>query len=126
VGDADLHNLYELSNVFAHPTLYEGSSLVTLEAMAHALPVVATAVGGIPDKVVEGETGFLVGPTDVGGLGSKIAWLGSHLDRAREMGARGALLARDKFSWAQIAAQTEALFIELMLEQAQCQGARNG
>ncbi|MDQ6694930.1 MAG: glycosyltransferase, partial [Chloroflexota bacterium] len=62
--DEELHNLYAMSDLFAHPTLYEGSSLVTLEAMAHGLPVLASAVGGIPDKVIEGETGFLVRPTD--------------------------------------------------------------
>jgi glycosyltransferase involved in cell wall biosynthesis len=120
VSDAELHNLYSLSNLFAHPTLYEGSSLVTLEAMAHGLPVVASAVGGIPDKVLEGETGFLVQPADGAALADRIEWLATRPDEAAEMGARGRLLAADKFGWDRIAAQTEELFLELLEEKAAC------
>ena len=47
-----------------HPTRYEGSSLVTLEAMAHRRPVVATRAGGLPDKVRPGVNGWLVTPDD--------------------------------------------------------------
>ncbi|HSC29791.1 MAG TPA: glycosyltransferase family 4 protein, partial [Vicinamibacterales bacterium] len=46
LSDADLHAWYEAATLFVHPTLYEGSSLVTLEAMAHYLPVVGTTAGG--------------------------------------------------------------------------------
>src|SRR5262249_1440475 len=105
VDDSELHNLYALSNVFAHSTLYEGSSLVTLEAMAHCLPVVASAVGGIPDKVIDGETGFLVEPRDAGTMGARIAWLAAHPGEARQMGRRGTVLASERFSWGKIAAQ---------------------
>ena len=49
-----MHAWHELSTLFVHPTLYEGSSLVTLEAMAHRRAVVASAAGGIPDKVRPG------------------------------------------------------------------------
>ena len=51
VSDGDLHAWYEAADLFVHPTLYEGSSLVTLEAMAHRRAVVATTAGGLPDKV---------------------------------------------------------------------------
>ena len=68
MGDGVLHALYARADVFVHATRYEGSSLVTLEAMAHGLPVVATRAGGIPDKVVDGETGRLVAPGDVDAL----------------------------------------------------------
>ena len=50
--------------VFVHPTRYEGSSLVTLEAMAHRRPVIATRAGGLPDKVHPGVNGWLVEPND--------------------------------------------------------------
>ncbi|HEY0070981.1 MAG TPA: glycosyltransferase, partial [Chloroflexia bacterium] len=73
--DRELHNLYAMSDLFVHPSLYEGSSLVTLEAMVHGLPVVASAVGGIPDKVAEGETGFLVKPGNTHQLAAMIAWM---------------------------------------------------
>ncbi len=71
-SDRDLHSLYTVASWFVHPTLYEGSSLVTLEAMAHGLPVVASRTGGLPDKVVEGSSGFLVTPGDAGDLGSRL------------------------------------------------------
>ncbi|HYO49126.1 MAG TPA: glycosyltransferase family 4 protein [Chloroflexia bacterium] len=120
LSDAELHNLYGMSDLFAHPTLYEGSSLVTLEAMAHGLPVVASAVGGIPDKVVEGATGFLVQPGQPQQLASKIAWLATHPDEREVMGREGAQLADEKFSWERIAAQTVELFSRLRDEKGAC------
>ncbi len=123
VSDVELHNLYELANLFAHPTLYEGSSLVTLEAMAHGLPVVASAVGGIPDKVIdEGETGFLVAPGDWEALGAKIVWMATHAESAMEMSLRGKKLAEERFRWEDIAAQTEELFMGLVEEKSACIG----
>jgi glycosyltransferase involved in cell wall biosynthesis len=62
VPDEELHGWYEAADLFVHPTLYEGSSLVTLEAMAHGRAVIATRAGGLPDKVTPGENGWLVDP----------------------------------------------------------------
>jgi glycogen(starch) synthase len=56
-----------------HPTLYEGSSLVTLEAMIHRRPIVASAAGGIPDKVFNGRNGYLAHPGDAADLAEKTA-----------------------------------------------------
>ena len=67
--DEELHRLLATATLFVHPTRYEGSPLVMLEAMAHRLPIVASAVGGIPDKVIPGETGWLVPPDDPAALG---------------------------------------------------------
>lgn len=120
LDDKELNSLYAMSNLFAHPTLFEGSSLVTLEAMAHALPVVASAVGGIPDKVVEGETGFLAPPGEVERLAAAISWMAAHPAERRAMGGRGAQKAAEEFSWSSIAAQTEALLRRLVLEQRAC------
>lgn len=64
LSDEHLHGWYRTAALFVHPTLYEGSSLVTLEAMTHRLPVVASAAGGLPDKVVPGSNGWLVPPGD--------------------------------------------------------------
>jgi glycogen synthase len=120
LDETELHSLYALCNLFAHPTLYEGSSLVTLEAMAHALPVVASAVGGIPDKVIEGTTGFLLQPGDEHALAQKITWMAAHPQERAEMGYRGALRAAERFSWPVVAAQTEDLFNMLLDEKATC------
>lgn len=114
LSDPELHNLYAMSDLFAHPSLYEGSSLVTLEAMAHGLPVIASAVGGIPDKVVEGETGFLVSPGDTSQLVARIAELATRPGERRAMGERGAARVEAEFSWQSIAAQTELLLRRLI------------
>ena len=58
----DLHGWYEAATIFVHPTLYEGSSLVTLEAMAHRRAVIASRAGGLPDKVLPEVNGWLVPP----------------------------------------------------------------
>lgn len=72
LNDAELHNLYEEVDLVVHPTLYEGSSLVTLEAMIHRRPIVASAAGGIPDKVFDGRNGYLARPGDADDLAAKI------------------------------------------------------
>jgi glycosyltransferase involved in cell wall biosynthesis len=119
LDDSELHSLYALCNLFAHPTLYEGSSLVTLEAMAHALPVVASRTGGIPDKVIAGETGFLVPPGDADALARRIAWIAAHPPERAEMGRRGEALAAN-FGWDSIAERTGALFRSLIAQKATC------
>ena len=73
LADATLHAWYEAADLFVHPTLYEGSSLVTLEAMAHRRAVVATAAGGLPDKVRHGVSGWLVAPGDASALAAAIS-----------------------------------------------------
>ncbi len=94
-----LHAWYEAASVFVHPTLYEGSSLVTLEAMAHRRPVVATMAGGLPDKVRHGVTGWLVPPGDAAALAGALRQALSATDRLPAMGDAGRDLAEREFSW---------------------------
>lgn len=114
VDDAVLHSLYERADVFVHPTHYEGSSLVTLEAMAHARPVVATRAGGIPDKVVEGVTGLLVSPADRPALGAALRLLAGDAERRRAMGRAGQCRVKAEFSWSTLVGRTLALYDELL------------
>ncbi len=111
-----LHALYASADVFVHATRYEGSSLVTLEAMAHGLPVVATRAGGIPDKVVDGETGLLVEPGDVVDLGRALRTLAGADERRKVMGGRGRERATSLFAWPALARRTIALYDELLRE----------
>jgi glycosyltransferase involved in cell wall biosynthesis len=113
VSETLLHALYARADVFVHATHYEGSSLVTLEAMAHALPVVATRTGGIPDKVDQ-ETGRLLEPGDVAGLAAAIAELSGAKGLRRRLGAAGRERVRRDFGWDQIADRTLALYAELL------------
>jgi glycogen synthase len=118
VEDSLLHALYERADLFVHPTHYEGSSLVTLEAMAHGRAVVATRAGGIPDKVEDGATGLLVEPADRQGLAAALGALARDRARREEMGAAGRRRARDAFAWTVLVDRTLALYEEL------CRGAR--
>jgi glycosyltransferase involved in cell wall biosynthesis len=113
VADAELTAWYAAADVFVHPTLYEGSSLVTLEAMAHEKPVVATRAGGLPDKVVPGETGWLVEPGAPAALADAIATALDAASVLARFGAAGRALAERAFAWPVIAAQLEALYESL-------------
>ncbi|MCA1667444.1 MAG: glycosyltransferase family 4 protein [Thermomicrobia bacterium] len=88
--DVELHRTLATATLFVHPTRYEGSPLVMLEAMTHRLPIVASAVGGIPDKVIPDETGWLVPPDDPAALGAAIrAALDQPPGLLRAVGERG-------------------------------------
>jgi glycosyltransferase involved in cell wall biosynthesis len=116
IEESLLHALYARAAVFVHATHYEGSSLVTLEAMAHGVPVVATRAGGIPDKVTDGVTGRLVAPGDVGALADAIAELLADAPRRQQMGRAGHARAHADFAWPSLAARTIALYEQLLGE----------
>ncbi|MYD88383.1 MAG: glycosyltransferase family 4 protein [Acidobacteria bacterium] len=99
VPDETVHAWYAAATVFVHPTLYEGSSLVTLEAMAHRRAVVATAAGGIPDKVTPGVTGWLVPPGDAPALTAALRSALSNHSRLIAMGRAGREVVERRFSW---------------------------
>ena len=112
--DADLHAWYEAASLFVHPTRYEGSSLVTLEAMAHRKPIVATRAGGLPDKVRPGENGWLVEPGDADGLAQALARGGLARRRDSPPWARAAARSSSASSRGRsLADQTIALYREL-------------
>lgn len=99
VAAGDLHGWYEAATLFVHPTLYEGSSLVTLEAMAHRRPVVASRAGGLPDKVIPGVTGWLVPPGNEEALAAAIGKALADGARLNAMGMAGRALVDKEFSW---------------------------
>ena len=114
VDDHTLHAWYEAATLFAHPTLYEGSSLVTLEAMAHRRAVVATNAGGLPDKVRPGVNGWLIPPGDASALAAAIS--GAISDRAKLLayGRAGRLIVEREFSWEAAGHATLDLYRELL------------
>lgn len=110
VSDTTLHHAFAAATVFVHPTRYEGSSLVTLEAMTHSLPVIASAAGGIPDKVVPGTTGWLVSPGDADALAAALVEAAAlPADRLQTMGAAGRARVLARFSLNRTLDLTEAL-----------------
>jgi glycosyltransferase involved in cell wall biosynthesis len=110
----DLHAWYEASDLFVHPTLYEGSSLVTLEAMAHRRAVIATTAGGLPDKVIPGRTGWLVPPGDAAALTDALREASSRRGSLMAMGDAGRALVEREFSWDAVAERTIALYRQLI------------
>jgi L-malate glycosyltransferase len=92
----------------------EGSSRGTLEAMACALPVVATNVGCLPDIVVEGETGYLVPPQTPPALAGKIIQLLSDPELRARLGTAGRRRAEENFDEQKVIDRLERLYHELL------------
>ncbi|MDP9311251.1 MAG: glycosyltransferase family 4 protein [Chloroflexota bacterium] len=107
LDDQELHSLYEEVDLFVHPTLYEGSSLVTLEAMIHRLPVVASAAGGIPDKVFPGRNGLLVPPGDVHALAKALRTALDLRSQWPHWGSEGVRIVETSFAWPIVAKRTK-------------------
>ncbi len=114
MSERDLHAWYETADLFVHPSLYEGSSLVTLEAMAHRLPVVATTAGGLPDKVRAGVNGWLVPPGDASALAAALSGALGQPDRFQDMGLAARLIVEQEFSWTAAGAAVLQLYDELL------------
>ena len=113
--DADLHAWYAAATLFVHPTLYEGSSLVTLEAMAHRLPVVASNAGGLPDKVKQGINGWLVEPGQPDALAAAVSGaLGQPRERLRAMGEAGRRIVEQEFAWPAVTRKLLDVYRELI------------
>ncbi|MGZ6300000.1 MAG: glycosyltransferase, partial [Candidatus Limnocylindria bacterium] len=123
----EIRQLYSHAAIFVCPSVYEPFGITNLEAMACERPVVATAVGGIPEVVVDGETGTLVPvefraeepmtPVDpdrlAGDLATAINRLMADPELRARMGAAGRRRAVERFSWSSIAEQTVALYDSL-------------
>lgn len=122
-----IYQFYTHAAVFCCPSIYEPFGIINLEAMACETPVVASKVGGIPEVVVDGETGFLVPleqlnespfePVDpdryARDLAARINELMADPARREAMGKAGRKRAVEKFSWSAIAEQTVELYQRL-------------
>ena len=101
----DVDDVYSQLDVYAHPSLAEGFSLSILEAMSHARPIVATAVGGNPEAVLDGVTGILVAPRAVEAMADAIVSLLEDRDLREGLGAAARERVRRHFS---VEAMTDA------------------
>jgi glycogen synthase len=121
-------SLYTHAAVFVCPSVYEPFGIINLEAMACNTPVVASAVGGIPEVVVPNETGLLVPFEPVSAnnfepknpeqfardLAEGVNSLFASPDRIKEMGAKSRQRVEKYFSWSSIARQTLEFYQELV------------
>jgi glycosyltransferase involved in cell wall biosynthesis len=99
------------------PSLDEGLPISVLEAMAEGVPVVATSVGGLPELVEHGHTGYLVPPSDVVALTKCLRQLLVDRNLRQAMGTAGRERAFDRFSLAGMVAQIEAIYDSLIAPQ---------
>ena len=109
----DLPALYADLDVVALTSRNEGTPVCLLEAMAAGVPVVATAVGGVPDVVRHGETGLLAPPGDPAALAAALASLLADPDRRSALGLAGRRAAYPAYDAKTLIARVEALYREL-------------
>ncbi len=128
IGNREKIQLYSHAALFVCPSIYEPFGIINLEAMACGCPVVASAVGGIPEVVEHGRTGLLVPvaqmdhspfePLDAGGFARDLATAVNDLmadpGRRRAFGEAGRRRAVERFSWASIARATHDLYAKIL------------
>ena len=108
--------LYSHAAVFCCPSVYEPFGIINLEAMACQTAVVASAVGGILEVVVEGETGLLVPPSNPEALAGALTRLLNDPDARRRMGQAGRRRVEAQFSWASVAERTERVYADAIAQ----------
>lgn len=109
---SDLGSLIAAMDIFCFPSPIEAFALVLLEAMALGKPVVASRAGGLPEIVVDGETGLLVEPADPEAIASALSVLLVDPQRAVSLGRAGKERVRRHFSAERMAVQTEEVYRE--------------
>jgi len=110
----ELGPLYDRAAVVAVPSRREGFGVACAEAMAHGRPVVAAAVGGLLDLVVDEETGLLVPPGDVGALRKALRRLLADEELRARLGANARRRAEETLSWERVTDRTLAAYEEAL------------
>ncbi len=112
----ELAQAYRDATVLALPTRIESFPIVVLEAMASAVAVVSTTVGGIPEQIDHGRTGLLVDPDDGPGLAASLARIIDDPDTAARLGDAGRQEIIRSHTWDQQADRTHALFESVLYD----------
>ncbi len=94
----DLHRVLPCLDLLVHPAMMEGLGVSLLQAAAAGTPIVASRAGGMPEAVLDGESGLLVPPGDTPALGEAIERLLGDSQLRRRMGERGRQLVTEQFS----------------------------
>jgi glycosyltransferase involved in cell wall biosynthesis len=122
-GRGVLRYYYSAADVFVTLPWYEPFGITPLEAMACAVPVIGSTVGGVKYTVVDGLTGCLVPPSDAEALAECLRTLGRDAALRDAMGQRGRLRVARHFTWARVAVQVEAAYEDLLGRRRRGNGA---
>ena len=106
----DARRLMGSLDLLVIPSLSEGTPLVTLEAMAAGVPVLATRVGGIPEQICHGRTGWLVEPANPAALADAMLYLLSHPRERQELGQAGCQAVTQHFSFERMVQETLTIY----------------
>ena len=96
------------------PSLWEGLPLTLLEALVRGRPVIATAVGGIPEVVEHGRNGILIPPRDVQALAEALAEFHARPHASLDMGERASAHVREHHTWDRVAQRFEGVYDEVL------------
>src|SRR5215472_12185151 len=110
----DIPDVLAAMDVFVLSSDWEGNPLSMMEAMASGLPIVSTAVGGVPDLIANGREGFLVPPGDVRGFSGAMTFLLRDLETRRSMGTAAARRAKENFDVSKMDRAYEQLYENLI------------
>lgn len=115
---SDALELTKAFDLFVMSSISEGMCTALVDAMAASKAAVATAVGGIPEVMADGETGYLVPPRDPQTMADRIVFLLKHDAARRRMGEAALKRAREQFGVEQMVAATAAVYARLTAEPA--------
>ncbi|MEF8834915.1 MAG: glycosyltransferase family 4 protein [Candidatus Thermoplasmatota archaeon] len=105
---------YSAADIHVLPSEYEAFGIVLLEAMMCETPCIGTDVGGVPEVIDKGETGFIVDYGDIEGLASKILNLLRNPELRKKMGEKGRKRVLENFTWKKVAKKVERVYEELV------------
>lgn len=108
----DIADLLSASDIFVLSSDWEGLPLTVIEAMAAGKPVIATAVGGVPELIEDNINGYLVKPGDIDSLAHAIIKMAGDREGSRKMGEIGQKMAREKFDIGIMAKAYENLYLD--------------
>ncbi|MDQ7823287.1 MAG: glycosyltransferase [Candidatus Eremiobacteraeota bacterium] len=122
----DVHAILPLLDISVLVSNEEGFPNAVLESMAAGVPVVATAVGGVPELILEGETGYMVAPGDHEALASRVTGLLNDEKKRREMGEKSRERVKAHFSREKMVSVTEEVYLSWLRHGLPARSHRRG
>ena len=110
----DVPRILKVLNILVLPSFHESSSMISMEAMAMDVPVIATNVGGLPEVIENGSTGILIPPGDVDALYQAIKYLIKNPEVRKKMGENARARVLEHFTIEKNVRKTEEVFLEML------------